>query len=202
MKTEKTSRPFRTPLLAAMAAGASLIVGPLVSAVVDLPTVEHAYAKGGKGGKGGGHGGGGGASAGKGSGQGLGHAKARGLGHGKGHATRAASKVDGISASALGRLNAAHASQRARDRAAPNSTVGLIADYQKAVAGGAEPDIAAAAEALAAAANKPIDSGVVGAVNGRLGIGTDAATNDAIADAAAALQAPEAVEAAGGDPVQ
>ncbi len=173
-----------------MVAGASLLVGPLVSAVVDLPTVEHAYAKGGQGG---------GASAGKGSG--LGHGKAKGLGHSKGHGTSTASEVDGISASALGKLNAAHASQRARDRAAEHSAVGLIADYQAAFSADVV-DIEAAAEALAAAANKSIDPNVVSAVNELLGIETDQTTNDAIGTAAAALQAPEAVEEEAGDAVQ
>ena len=75
----------------------------------------------------------------------------------------------------------------------------MIADYAEALEAN---DLEAAAEFLAAAANKPINYDVVETVNGLLGIETDAATNDAIAEAAAALQAPEAVEEEGGDPVQ
>lgn len=86
----------------------------------------------------------------------------------------------------MGRLNAAHASARAQERAAAHSAVGMVAAYG-AAAGAEVVDIQAAAEALAAAANKDIDSTVVDAVNDLLGIEMDEATRDAIAAAAAGL---------------
>lgn len=219
MKQVGDWRPFRAPLIATMAAAASLLIAPLVSAVIDLPAVAPAYAKGGQGG-GNGQGGGGGGGGGPGGGHGGGHgggnsasagqggtggsAAGTGSGHGRGRGQEIGNSSvhddDGISAKALGRLNAANAAQPALDNAASNSAVGMIADYAEALDAN---DLEAAAEFLAAAANKPIDSDVVETVNGLLGIETDAATNDMIAEAAAALQAPEAVvEEADGDPVQ
>lgn len=79
--------------------------------------------------------------------------------------------------------------------------MGLIATYQEVIST-ENFDIQEAAEALAAAANKPIDPNVVTTVNGLLGIEPDPEIDDAIAAAAAELQAPEAVEEQGGDPVQ
>ena len=79
--------------------------------------------------------------------------------------------------------------------------MGLIATYQEVIST-EDFDIQEAAEALAAAANKPIDTNVVTTVNGLLGIELDPEIDDAIAAAAAELQAPEAVEEEGGNPVQ
>lgn len=94
----------------------------------------------------------------------------------------------GLTASSLGRLNAAHASARARERAAPHSAVGLIDQYADAIAAG---DLEAAAAALAAAANKDIDLAVVGALNDLLNIELDAADEQEIADQASEAQAAE-----------
>ena len=52
-----------------------------------------------------------------------------GVGNGKDKSA----KKSGLSASSLGRLNAAHASSRARERAAPHSAVGLMGQYADAV---------------------------------------------------------------------
>ncbi len=100
-------------------------------------------------------------------------------------------------ASALGRLNAAHASPTARANASPTSAVGMIATYEAAVrgtqteaeTGDNEDDLASAAanevEALAAAANKSIDDydTISGAVNDMLGIDSAATETEAGADA-------------------
>jgi hypothetical protein len=121
----------------------------------------------------------------------LGHDKDRdavsGLGHAFGHDDDDATK-HGLTASSLGRLNAAHASATAREHAAPHSAVGLIGQYADAIAAG---DLEAAAAALAAAANKDIDLAVVGAVNDLLDIELDEADEQEIADLAGEAQAGE-----------
>lgn len=81
----------------------------------------------------------------------------------------------GLSASALGNLNAAHASPTAMANAAPNSMVGAIADYKDAVMGNVEPteetidEMSEAVAALEAISNKDVDVDVVNAVNDILG---------------------------------
>ena len=109
--------------------------------------IESAFAKGkGSGGKGGskgskgskssksgGHGksgdGNGLEEAGGKNGNAFGHEKARGNGHHKGHHADADENGDGVKKTALGNLNAAHASPNAREHAAANSMVGLLAAY-------------------------------------------------------------------------
>lgn len=87
-------------------------------------------------------------------------------------------------AGALGALNAAHASPRARDVAAANSRVGRIAAYENAMrdalampeatqaqrAAKADAIAAARTHELAAAANKPISPDVVTRVDSLLGL--------------------------------
>ena len=67
----------------------------------------------------------------------------------------------------MGSLSASNSSQRARERAAPNSRPGALGAYERALAEG---DVEAAAEALARAANKEITPENVGMVNENLGI--------------------------------
>jgi hypothetical protein len=159
-----------------------------------------AYAKGAgnSGGKGGGNGGGNGGGHGK-SGSTPGQSTASvnsangvsGLG-GPGSSTSAHSKGQGLTASSLGSLNAAHASAMGLAHANRlNSVVGQIATYKDALTSEDGADIEAAAEALANAANKPIDQSVVGAVNDLLGIDVDQGTEQDIADKAADIQSGE-----------
>lgn len=180
-----------------------------------------AFAKGGNGG-GGGKGGGGGHGGGKkgdhGDVAGHGHAKGHGFGHAKGHGhghaksdgnnngsanppgapsleDDSASKK-GISASALGSLNAANASSTARQNASPNSMVGRIAAFADAVK---SEDIDAAAEALAAKANKPITEDVVKEVARKVDVDVskEPVTASAIAERAAAIQNDDSEEPMG-----
>ena len=106
----------------------------------------------------------------------------------KGNPASPGSVSAGKTASALGRLNAAHASSTAVENAAPNSAVGAIAAYSEAVLDG---DIAVAAQSLARAANKMIDATVVAEVNAELGLDVDEETTEAIADLANDIQASE-----------
>jgi len=75
----------------------------------------------------------------------------------------------------LGKLNAAHASPTARAHAAPNSAVGNVAAYSRALnQAQAIPDPAARQAAIAKAiaglnSNKPVTPGVVDQVDARLG---------------------------------
>ena len=77
--------------------------------------------------QGGGQGGGQGAQGAGGNGQSNGNGQSQGQGQGE-------SSGRGTIASALGGLNAAHASETALENAAPNSRVGLIAAYNERVA--------------------------------------------------------------------
>ncbi len=147
---------------------------------------------------------------------GLGHGKDAASGVGLGldrdkPATMDVSAVNhGLTASSLGRLNAAHANENALANAAPHSAVGLVAQFseaeQAAIEAALEGDeealdqaIAEAAAALAAAANKDIDEDVVGAVNDLLGIDTQATGIESdIAAAAAEAQASETNQGLGG----
>lgn len=164
---------------------------------------------GGGGGSGGGHGGGNGAghgghgghdaaSGGRGAGRGEGHGKGRGRGHAQGgpegshtaHGHGNASK-HGVSASTLGSLNAAHASETARAHAAPNSAVGAIAAFANAVESeelSDEQRIEAAAQALASKANKAITAPVVSKVADLANVEVDDETANAIAERAAEIQ--------------
>lgn len=94
-----------------------------------------------------------------------------------------------------GALNAAHASPVARENAAVNSQVGRIASYETAVRAyqsalavgdvvGADIALNHAGQSLAAAANKPIGTGTVTALNDQLGISASPAQTSAITQAA------------------
>lgn len=91
----------------------------------------------------------------------------------------------GISAAALGSLNAAHASSTARAHAAPNSMVGQIAAFASAAESN---QVEAAAQALAAKANKPITEPVVTEVARHAQIEVSEETARAIAERAAVIQ--------------
>ncbi len=171
--------------------------------------------KGGGGGRGGGHGGGnkgdhgdvagGGPGKGHAKGRGHGHAKSHGLGHARhGEQSNGGSNPpgapsledqpaseNGISAAALGSLNAAHASLTARENASPDSMVGHIAAFADAVE---SENINAAAEALAAKANKSITDPVVTEVARLAGVEVSEETASAIATRAAEIQSGESQE--------
>jgi hypothetical protein len=68
-------------------------------------------------------------------------------------------------ASAMGSLNASHASMQAFGHAAPPSVVGQLAAYATALNNG---NLPAAAQALAHAANSTLSASVVTAVNSNL----------------------------------
>jgi hypothetical protein len=68
-----------------------------------------------------------------------------------------------------GRLNASNASERAMERASPNSAVGRINAYRTALQGN-NPNLDAAASALARASNKPVTAQTVRDLNARLGV--------------------------------
>jgi hypothetical protein len=86
---------------------------------------------------------------------------------------------------ALGRVNAAHASTRAFDRAAPNSAVGRMAAYQQALL---DNDLDKAAAVLAAASNKSVSTETVRGLNGLLGITLDDKVVTEVASKAQELQ--------------
>lgn len=177
-----------------------------------------AHAKGGNGGgKGGGRGHGKGHGQGHaeglariddhdhGQGHGHGHAKGHGHGHARDNAEadgrsdppgapslgdKSASE-NGISAAALGSLNASNASSTARENASPNSMVGHIAAFGEAVE---SENINEAAEALAAKANKSITEPVVTEVAQKVGVDVSDETARAIATRAAEIQSRESEE--------
>jgi len=174
---------------------AGLVAVVLSAAPVGLgsdyaPEIKSAFAKGGGGGAGGGGGNAGGNGGGHGGSNGVGHSShgnGNGFGHDKGpgndHDVDAASNNHGEKASALGNLNAAHASPTAMANASSNSTVGLIAAYAQAVKAGQITTTAEAQQALGAISNKSsqdeelgvdavdaVDAAVVAAVNELLGI--------------------------------
>jgi len=213
------SRPLATLLVASvLTAGVALL--PIAPFGVH-PAWPHGGGGGGGGngnGNGGGHGNGGGAASGSvGSGVSASAGTNVDLGHkgstskggkgstGKGLAGSKDPKGKGSTASALGALNAAHASPNALARASANSRVGKIAAYKDAInnlnavnaafkAGTAtiaqqEAAQMAAAQALANAANKSISTGVVNSVDALLGVSLSAPTTAAdLAAQAAALQ--------------
>ncbi|MCZ6838348.1 MAG: hypothetical protein O7G13_03640, partial [Alphaproteobacteria bacterium] len=115
------------------------------------------------------------------------HGNGNGFGHDKGagndNDVDAASNNHGEKASALGNLNAAHASPTAMANASLNSTVGLIAAYAQAVKDGQITTTAEAQQALGEISNKSsqdeelgvdavdaVDAAVVATVNELLGI--------------------------------
>jgi hypothetical protein len=82
-------------------------------------------------------------------------------------------------------MNAAHASPRARERAAPNSVVGQIASYEKAVLSG---DLNTAAQALANLSKPGVPENPVRGLNDRLGIEVDPQTFSSLVDEARQIQ--------------
>ena len=131
-------RTARMKRVARLLAGAALTGTMAVAFVPALDTVApsgaHAKGQGGGGGgqgggNGGGQGGGNGGGQGGGNGGGNGGGQANGGGHGAGGQGHGR---DGV-ASELGGLNAAHASDRARERANPGSMVGKTAEYSAAM---------------------------------------------------------------------
>jgi len=143
-------------------------------------------------------------SQGHGRGHGKGHGHAHGGGHGEDNGRSdppgapslgdGTASENGISAAALGSLNAAHASSTARESASPNSMVGQIAAFADAVE---SENINAAAEALAAKANKSITEPVVTEVARQAEVEVSEETAAAIAKRAAEIQADEGREPIG-----
>jgi hypothetical protein len=110
----------------------------------------------------------------------------------------ASAKSIGLDTAKLGRMNAVNASATARQHAAPNSTVGLVAAYEKAlsVSGTTEDqvtdaEIAEAAKALAALSKTGVPEEPVKVLNERLGLEIDPASDlfDRVIDEARDLQA-------------
>ena len=136
-------------------------------------------------------------------GHGRGHSKGHGHGHARGDDDNGRSdppgapsldnsaSENGISAAALGSLNAAHASATARENASPNSMVGHIAAFAEAVE---SENVNAAAEALAARANKSITPEVVTEVARLAEVEVSEETADAIAARAVEIQAADTGE--------
>lgn len=96
----------------------------------------------------------------------------------------------GKAASSLGALNAAHASPSALANAAPNSRVGQVAAFARAMEA---KDVDAAAQALANASNKSISQSTVESVNAILGLHSSPALDAAVAVRAAAIQRGDTV---------
>lgn len=96
-----------------------------------------------------------------------------------------AAATEKVAASSLGRLNAAHASERALANASPNSTVGRIGAYKAALEDG---DLAAAAEALASVSNKAVTEASVRSLNGLLGVTAEETQITEIVDKVEVLQ--------------
>ena len=109
-------------------------------------------------------------------------------------------KTIGLDTAKLGRMNAVNASATARLNAAPNSTVGLIAAYEKALTLGTDveeeitnAEITAAATALAALSKPGVPEEPVKVLNERLGLEIDpeSAVFDQIVDEAREIQAAQ-----------
>ena len=160
---------------------AGLIAVALGAAPIGLddnftPEIKSAFAKGGGNSGGGNSGGGnngnqGGGHANNGNGNGFGHDKGIGNGHNKGLDAESTHTNGGSLASALGNLNAAHASPTALANANPDSMVGLIAIYAAAAM---DMSPMGAQAALGAISNKSdelglVDAEVVAEVNALLG---------------------------------
>jgi hypothetical protein len=170
---------MRATILACVLAATPLLGGTLLR-----PGAMPAFAAGGGEHGGGEHGGGGGGGGGIGRSGGAGDHAANAAGHAGDHVGRGAASGMQM-ASALGALNAVHASSTALAHAAPGSKVGQIAAYDNAMlAALAMPGdtpaqvaarnaaIAAARAQLAAATNKTLTPDVVAAVDNRLGLPT------------------------------
>lgn len=133
---------------------------------------------------------------GRGHAKGHGHARGEEEGNGRSDPPGAPSldgsaSENGISAAALGSLNAAHASAKARENASPNSMVGHIADFADAVESN---EIDRAAAALAAKSNKSITPEVVTEVARLAEVEVSEDTAGAIAEAAAEMQSDNSRE--------
>jgi hypothetical protein len=160
---------FKTLITSSLTVTALLLMPIMTINVTGIDLSASVHAKGDNGG-------------GRGGGHGAGHDKDRNQSdsHGNGHAKHdhvtTSSHNGEVHSSDLGSLNAAHASENARKNAAPGSTVGLIAEYERQVTateGDAEAQAADAAEALNAlesASNKELSPDVIDAVNELLGI--------------------------------
>ncbi len=137
-----------------------------------------------------GHGnGGGGGGNGNAGGNGNGNAGANSNAGGNGNAgvnSNAGGNGNGATASALGALNAAHASAQALENASPNSEVGKIATYQRDLnaylagcATACDPNLlTTVGNDLAAAANKTMTTGSLDTLDGLLGITDSQTAND------------------------
>jgi hypothetical protein len=142
--------------------------------------------------KGGGGGGNGGGNNGGGNGGGKGASSSDAAGAGKSAAAAGHNKSETAkSASALGSLNASHASATARAHASPNSQVGKLAAYEAALAEG---DLEAAAAALGSAANKEITPEVVAEVNQNMSIESTPEEEAEMAELAEATRTAEPSE--------
>jgi hypothetical protein len=120
---------FKSGLVAVACLGL-FVAGAALSTTDSFNPVGSALAK--NGGNGGGNGNGnGGGNHGKSSDHGN-SANAHDKSHDKSKVEKASLKADDDDDNTLGPLNAAHASARARERAAPNSSVGKIATYERA----------------------------------------------------------------------
>jgi hypothetical protein len=140
---KEENMPSARMFLAATALAALLATAPAFSDYVGMGS-HGGSAAARDGGGGGGNGGGNGNGGGHGDGGAAGHGNAGGNGIGRGDGLNdSAGPARGAanhgrsdshsraSAAGLGPLNAAHASARARSRAAPNSAVGKIATYDR-----------------------------------------------------------------------
>ncbi len=170
MRAKKTLR--NAGLLAATGLVALALTALPVATGLDagFAGLKAAQAKGSGNGNGnaGGNGGGNGNGNGNGigNGQGGGVASASANGHGKSVSTEnhdLNAQSHGLTASSLGNLNAAHASETAMSHASINSVVGQIG---AAVELAAEEERSLTADDLVGIANKDVDDDVVAAVNG------------------------------------
>ena len=128
----------------------------------------------------GGNGGGNGNAGGNGNGGGNGNAGANSNAGGNGNAgvnNNAGGNGNGATASALGALNAAHASAQALENASPNSEVGKIATYSadlntflSSCPACDTSQLTQIGDDLAAAANKTVTSDSLNTLNGLLGV--------------------------------
>ena len=109
----------------------------------------------------------------------------------------ASAKSIGLDTAKLGRMNAVNASTTARQHAAPNSTVGLIATYEKALTlkdtqdALTDAEITEAARALAALSKRGVPEEAVKTLNEKLGLEIDPASDvfDRVIDEAREIQA-------------
>jgi hypothetical protein len=102
----------------------------------------------------------------------------------------ASAKNIGLDTAKLGRMNAVNASSTARQHAAANSTVGLIAAYEKALTGDeiTEAEITEAAKALAALSKQGVPEEPVELLNEKLGLDPSSDVFGQVIDEARELQ--------------